>query len=423
MANIVSLTVENFRSYKNKTVFSFEAVDAPLMEGNYHEVALQDGKTIRLLNAAVIYGANAAGKSNVIQAFSTLADFVVKSKRNDPGDSLSYEPFKFAAKNSKDPVKFSIQFAVGGIIYEYKIAYTDKSFLSETLKKAGERSYIFDRNGDGRMTVNPNALPDIQDEAFLHNHLALSELSLKADPFIQAVYKELSAVRVFQMADRYDRLDRMTNVAKMLYDDKPDGMLTRMLKNLIATADTGIHGIKVKKSDDVPFIVGASGDRYVMLGMYEVSMLHPGENGKDVALSFEQESAGTQTLFTAGARVIQALEEGSFLAYDEMNIALHPMLFHRLVELFNNKETNPNNAQLLITTHDTVLIDDVLLRADQVWFAEKKNGVSDLYSAIDFEGVAIDQPFGPWYRAGRLGARPKLKPYRIERINPSNGER
>ena len=146
-------------------------------------------------------------------------------------------------------------------------------------------------------------------------------------------------------------------------------------------------------------------------------MLHPGEKGEEVALRLERESRGTQTLFTAGARVIKALEEGSFLAYDEMNIALHPMLFRRLVELFNNKETNPNNAQLLVTTHDTVLIDDVLLRADQIWFAEKTRGVSSLYSAVDFDGVPIDQPFGPWYRAGRLGARPKLKPYPTIRPN------
>ena len=149
--------------------------------------------------------------------------------------------------------------------------------------------------------------------------------------------------------------------------------------------------------------------KYMWPGKYEVSMLHASEDGDKVPLKLEKESAGTQTLFSAGARVVKALQHGSFLAYDEMNIALHPLVFRRLVKLFNDKTTNPNNAQLLVTTHDTVLIDDVLLRADQVWFAEKTNGVTDLYSAIDFDGVSIDQPFGPWYRAGRLGGRPRLK--------------
>ena len=417
MANIVSLTVENFRSYKNKIVFSFEAVDAPQLEGTYHEVALQNGEPIRLLNTAVVYGANAAGKSNVIMALSALVNFVVNSKRNDPVEKIAYEPYMFSSKTAMEPTKMSLLFVVKGVIYEYKIAYTQKAFLSETLKVAGKRSYIFDRNDEGKMTVNNAILPDIQDDVFLRNHLALSELSLKANELIQSIYKEIASIHVAQMSEQSLWNNGTDSAARMLHEAKPDGFLTRMLKSLIVSADTGITGIIVKKPKSMGYFIGASGEKFYFQDKYEVSMLHPGEKGEKVALRIERESRGTQTLFTAGARVIKALEEGSFLAYDEMNIALHPMLFRRLVELFNNKDTNPNSAQLLVTTHDTVLIDDVLLRADQIWFAEKTRGVSSLYSAIDFDGVPIDQPFGPWYRAGRLGARPKLKPYPTIRPN------
>ena len=97
-------------------------------------------------------------------------------------------------------------------------------------------------------------------------------------------------------------------------------------------------------------------------------------------------------------------------------------MFRRLVELFNNKITNPHNAQLLVTTHDATLMEDNLLRADQIWFAQKKAGVSELYSAIDFDGVSIDQPFEAWYRAGRLDGLPHLAPYVAQIENLLNGE-
>lgn len=411
MANILSLKVENFRSYKNQMTFSFEAVDEPQMEGNYHVVELKNGKQIRILNSAVIYGANAAGKSNVILAFSALADMVKFSKRNDPKRRLKYEPYMFSPTTRKEPIQFKVQFVADGVVYEYEFAYTDKLFKTESLRRVDDGVEVFVRKADGKTIINHIILPDVPDETYLPNHLALSELSLKADPLIQAIYNELASVYVYQMTNGYSRDEREDNVAEMLYKDEPGGFLTNMLHDLITSSDTGIAGIsitKLKNSTYFAFMIDEEG-KYMWPGKYEVSMLHASEDGDKVPLKLEKESAGTQTLFSAGARVVKALQHGSFLAYDEMNIALHPLVFRRLVKLFNDKTTNPNNAQLLVTTHDTVLIDDVLLRADQVWFAEKTNGVTDLYSAIDFDGVSIDQPFGPWYRAGRLGGRPRLK--------------
>ena len=139
-------------------------------------------------------------------------------------------------------------------------------------------------------------------------------------------------------------------------------------------------------------------------------MFHKTLEGNQQDLSIAAESAGTQVLFGVGARVLDVLERGSFLAYDEINIAMHPRIFQLLVKLFNNPVSNPNNAQLLITTHDTGLLQDNLMRADQVWFAEKKDGVSELFSVQDFydevDEVKICPPYEEWYRAGRFGAIP-----------------
>lgn len=417
MANIISFTVENFRSYKKMTTFSFEAVDVSNMEGNYHVVKLKNGKQICLLNTAVLYGANAAGKSNVIVALWALFSFVKSSRNSDPGNTIRYEPYMLSKETRNRPIYFSIRFIAEGIVYDYKYSYNETLFLNEELKETMTDSIIFKRGSDGVVRFHQDSNICMHNETYLKNHLALSELSMKQNSVIQAVYKELTSMRIIPITTKYHPTSNLTNdVATMILNKGARSKFSSMLKYLILSSDTGIKDFSVEKLDDDKFIfpesVSESAKRkFIKEYQYSISMLHSTEDGSDILLPFDVESLGTQTLFKAGALVIKSLEEGTILAYDEMNIALHPMLFRRLVELFNNKATNPHGAQLLITTHDTVLIDTELLRADQIWFVEKIGGASNLYSAIDFDDVTIDQPFGPWYKAGRLGGRPKLKPY------------
>ena len=427
MADIISLTVKNFRSYKNKMTFSFEAVDAPQMEGNYHIVKLHNGKQVRLLNSAVIYGANGAGKSNVIIALWAIYSFVKYSRNTDPGSPLRYEPYMLSEKTMREPVFFSIRFIADGVIYDYEFSYNKASFLTERLIEVATNTILFER-GDGIARFNVSVLEGMQDMTILRNHLILSDVSRNPNPIIQSVYKAISSMRIVPLTDEYYPPQDVTHeVAAMVLSEESNSYFSKMLRELIVSSDTGIKAIMVKKINADQFVFPetvseATKSQFVKEHQYSISMVHPTEEGENIAFPLNVESMGTQTLFKSGALVIKALEEGGFLAYDEMNMALHPMLFRRLVWLFNNKETNPNNAQLLITTHDTVLIDDVLLRADQVWFAEKKKGISDIYSAIDFDGVSIDQPFGPWYRAGRMGARPKMSPYPKKKRAPKSKE-
>lgn len=128
-----------------------------------------------------------------------------------------------------------------------------------------------------------------------------------------------------------------------------------------------------------------------------------------IALGMNLESTGTKNLFGLGARILNILDKGGILAYDEMNIAIHPALFQLLVSLFHNPKSNPHNAQLLFTTHDASIAGESMLRADQIWFAEKgSDGGSQLFSAQDFDDVSINLPFEKWYRSGRFGALPKF---------------
>jgi len=415
MANVISITMENFRSYKNKSTFSFEAVDSDKKKENFHKVNLENGEEIKLLNTAVIYGANAVGKSNVITALLALSSFIRNTKRYDPEDKITYEPYLFSNKTSQAPIFLSIKFVVNQAVYEYGITYNRTTFISEELALVGTDNYVFKRNIDGVVFFNTTYISDLAEEKVLPNHLALSDFSLKADNLIQSIYRELSSIKAIPLTDEYQLGDNSKEAARLLHDE-PDGEFTSMIKNIITAADTGIVDVVIEELDDKKFHFPSSfseslKSRIISQNKYQINMVHPTEEGSVENLPLSAESAGTKTLFTAGARVLKALQDGGLIAYDEMNIALHPMLFRRLVELFNNDKTNPYHAQLLVTTHDATLLEDNLLRADQIWFVEKKDGVSDLFSAIDFDGVTIDQPFEGWYRAGRLGGQPHLRPF------------
>ena len=194
--------------------------------------------------------------------------------------------------------------------------------------------------------------------------------------------------------------------------------MSQRLVNLIKISDFGIENVKIIEHDfsKVQFPSGIdekAKQRFINENSLEIRMYHKTLDGTQQGLNIAVESAGTQVLFGVGARVLYVLERGDFLAYDEMNTAMHPRVFQLLVNLFNNPVSNPKNAQLLITTHDTGLLQDNMMRADQVWFAEKKDGVSELYSVQDFydevDEVSICPPYEEWYRSGRFGAIPHTK--------------
>lgn len=416
MANIISLTVENFRSYKEETTFTFEAIDADACSGNYHDVKLANGETIRLLNSAVIYGANAAGKSTIITALWALVSFVRSSKDMDPTQKIPYEPYLFSSNSKEAPIKLELDFIVKQERYIYRFSYNRMGFIKEELLNENKNLYLFERNEEGVVKFNKDLLPEFNQTTYLKNHLALSKLSLEANPLIQSIYLELSSIITLPLLHSRSIWGNTQEIASHIHQE-PESRFSKTIKDLIVLSDTQIIDVNVNKNNlQLPESWSDTEKKdFLDKYSYEIKMVHNTEEGDTAELPFDEESAGTKTLFTAGARVLNALETGSFLAYDEMNIALHPKLFRKLVELFHNESTNPNHAQLLITTHDATLLEDNLMRADQIWFAEKKDGQSSIYSAIDFEGVSIDQPFEAWYRAGRMGGRPNIKQFRFDK--------
>ena len=130
----------------------------------------------------------------------------------------------------------------------------------------------------------------------------------------------------------------------------------------------------------------------------------------ETTLSLLEESIGTQSLFVLGAKIIETLEKGSVLVVDELDTSLHSFITKMIIMLFQDKNINNKNAQLIFTTHDISLLDKDLIRKDQVWITEKNDkGETDLYSLQDFENLREDTSFDKWYLSGKFGGVPQIK--------------
>ena len=412
MANIISFKAKNFKSYKDEVEFSFRALNSEFRSENYHEVELSNGETIRLLNSAVIYGANASGKSNIIWAMFALISYIRSSRELDPSATIRYEPFLLSTQTATSPISLSIEFVADKEIYHYNVSYTEERFVEESLICSSRDITYFSRIDDKVSFFGE--LSEFNGKSFLKNHLVLSKLGLEANPVIQSVYRALTSSQTFPVGNGISLSEiNKKNAEKILKND--ESILSQRLIRLIKKSDLGIENVKIIEHDfsKVQFPSGIDEkvkQRFINDNTWEIKMFHKTLEGNQQDLSIAAESAGTQVLFGVGARVLKVLEQGGFLAYDEINIAMHPRIFQLLIKLFNNPVSNPNNAQLLVTTHDTGLLQDNLMRADQVWFAEKKDGVSELFSVQDFydedDEVNICPPYEAWYRSGRFGAIP-----------------
>ena len=149
--------------------------------------------------------------------------------------------------------------------------------------------------------------------------------------------------------------------------------------------------------------------------MFEIQTKHKLFDGdtelEGVEVLFDIESYGTRRLYGLGGYILSLMNSGVAIIIDELNSSFHPLMTEAIIKLFHNPETNPNNAQLIFTTHDTSILRNDLFRRDQVWFTEKDGyGATSLFSLaeFDFKEVRKNVPFDKWYLSGRFGAIPMI---------------
>jgi len=416
---LIEFSVTNFRSIQTTQTFSLVAsLSSELIEQNSFATSVQG--VPRLLRSAAIYGPNASGKSNLIEAIEFMESFVAgSSKDGQEGEPIGVKPFLFNAVSQAKPSEFEVLFLQDGVRYQYGFAVNHTRVTHEWLfaypegrpQRWFEREFDADVNFENwyfsskfkghktmlQKTTRSNAL-------FLSTAVQLNNEQLK--PIYKWFQQKLRTIGVGGLA-----MEISTNLCQTEKGRK------RILE-LLNAADISIKDIKIKmkrfESTDLPsempepLKILISND-LVGKEFPEIKFLHPVVGSKKlVTLDINEESHGTRKLFAIAGPWLNVIDNGLVLIVDELNNSMHPLMVRFLIGLINNPQINKKNAQLIFSTHDTSILDNELFRRDQIWFTEKDDANSTkLYPLSDFtprKGEALEKG----YLRGRYGALPYI---------------
>lgn len=418
---ILEFEVQNYRSIKEKQVFSMVAESSKSKLDNVFEHTLGNGDTLRLLKTAVIYGANASGKSNLLNAFKTLRNLIL-SKRPVGTAIEFYNPFLFDNQTKNTATSFVLTFiGPNNFKYRYEVFYNKKEILKETLDyyPKTQSNNLYKRPVNESKTTNENYnLAKVNHKTFkiFKNQLFLSKFGFDEPHDIMTAIFQYFNNDNFSILNPYLRKDlsRFRKLAeKVLIKNRE---FIPVISSIMQVADTKIDKIDIREKAKKWLL--QTNDREVVTHIqersYETFAEHAiYENKKKIAssfLSFEEESEGSIILFALSTYILFKLKYGGVFMIDEIDTSFHPKLAKFLIQLFQNKKSNPKNTQIIFTTHETAFLDKDLFRKDQIWFTEKNDyGETELFSIQDFDNVREDTPFDKWYMAGKFGGVPDIK--------------
>jgi hypothetical protein len=414
---LIEFKVANFRSFRACQTLSMVA--SSLSE--HTDTNTFDPKLAgfsRFLRTSVIYGPNAAGKTNLLRALQFVQSLVINSASAKPGSPPPYAPFLFAKPSHAAPSQFQITFVQEGVRYEYGLWISpvriQKEWLIEYVNPRGR--VIFEREFD----ENSNDYK-WQFSKYFKGQRATWSTSTLPNALFLSVAVQLNSKQLLPVFEWFQkRLVVIVGAAQMNPTltlqllDKPGGK--EKVLPFLREADFGISGVEMKRE---PMPTGASamlvvGSLEQQPGMptptlVKISFSHQSDEQEPISLDFSEESAGTQLLFRTAGAWLNVFENGEVLLFDEIDTSLHPNLTEFLIKQFHSKVGNPNNAQLIFSTHNISLLDQEIFRRDQIWFVDKSTDkASKLYPLTDFK-PRNDEAVGRWYRRGRYGALPVLE--------------
>lgn len=411
---LIEFSVANFRSIKERATLSLVASNAT--EHLDSHVMPTSGADLHLLRSAAIYGANAAGKSNLLRAFDVMRDLIITSSKKQRGDTLEITPHLFDSATVQKPTEFEVIFLIDGVRYQYGFSATSERVFEEWLfayPKGRPQRWIA-REFDSTTSTYKSSVSEkvsgtkqVWIDATRENALLLSTaVQLNSVQFTPIFDWFKNKTRVLGFQDGFPGF-----TASLCEAPNSKNVILKMLR----AADIDIKDIDVttkkfdvsKMPDDFPESVKQrlNGQEY-----FEIRTVHSVIGGSVVNLDLEDESDGTQKLFGLLGPWMDILSKGMTVFVDELHDNLHPLMVRFLVSLFHNPKINVNGAQLIFTTHDTTVLNQKFLRRDQVWFVEKKkDNSSRLYPLTKFSPRKDREDVERNYLFGRYGAVPYLR--------------
>jgi uncharacterized protein len=416
---LIEFSVKNWRSIKDEQKLSMVmAKSDELAASNTFDPAVP--ATGSLLRSAAIYGPNAAGKSNIIRALRIMQKIVVESaSEGQLGDAIKVVPFLLDAETEKMPSEFEVIFVADGVRYQYGFAATSERIVGEWLLAYphGSPQRWLEREWDSTKETykwgSSNALSGqkkLWQESTRENALFLSTA-------VQLNSKQLTPV--FDWFKRNLRVTNITGWSPMYTASLCKDEVSRVkILEFVKAADLDIQSIEVKSeniSEHLPKDFPEELKKKLLADMkdeefFEIKTIHLSAQGQPVKFEFKEESDGTKKYFAFAGPWLNALDNGYTLVIDELHDNLHPKMVQFLVELFHNNATNPKNAQLIFTTHETSILSQAVFRRDQIWFCEKNDAqATQLYPLTDFSPRKGREDLEANYLAGRYGALPYIR--------------
>jgi len=418
---IIDFSVSNFRSFRKEQQISFIASNYDkALPGNLIELELPRLEGMKLLRAVGLYGANASGKTNVLEALKFLGKFVATSAtRLDEGDETGAEPFLLHPAASEQPSEFALRFVVDGVRYHFALVVNRKRVLYECLAAFpnGREQTWYERSWNEEKEEYdwaPKRSTAFKRDARIvgytrSNASFLSTAAKWNNDQIKPVF------RWFRQNLRFFGTDFASSSLSIRFTTHfmqrgPDEQ--RKIERLLRHGDIGVLSAKVTEyefaKEDLPTGLPEELIRKILDGKkrIEVNLEHRGASGRGYPLSWKYESSGTKRLFSLAGPWLDILENGYVAGVDEIESSMHPAMAVELLRLVFNPDLNRGNAQILFTTHNPLLLDQTLLRRDQIWFADKDDeGGTHLYPLSDYK-PRKGESLVRGYLAGRYGAVP-----------------
>jgi len=372
------------------------------------------------LRSSAVYGPNAAGKTNLLRAIQFMQEMVVTSAAKPSSTRNPFNPHKFSPKTRNAPSEFQITIAEGGIRYEYGFSLCadriEKEWLMEYVHQRGRIMFQRDFNKSSKKF-------DWKFSSYFKGQRLVWSESTRPDALFLSTAIQLNNTQLLPVYQWFQKRlivlvgNTTMNVGLTLKAmDQPDGK-DRVLP-FLQEADLGIADVSIQR-EPIPtggMILGSGPNMLLEQNvgqaapnLVKVTMSHwDSERKEQIELDFADESHGTQVLFVTTGAWLNVFANGEVLLIDEIDTSLHPLLIKFLIQKFHSSRTNPHNAQLIFSTHNTFLLNQDFLRRDQIWFVEKDaNGASRLYPLTDFS-PRNDEALERGYMRGRYGALPVL---------------
>ena len=395
---LLEFSFANFLSFRDKVTISMVATALRDRKADIGDATFGVGEdtAISLNRCCTLFGANASGKSNVVKALAFFKWFTMNSSKDvQAGEEIPVRNYALSSVSAAEPSLFEIMLFADGNTYRYGFEVNTKEVCREWLyiksdKKRSKEIELFYRDGK-RFETHPKFSigKELADKNMVRdNALLLSLAGQFNDTYAKTIMNWLNDTTIITANSE-------TEIWAIALKAMENPETRNRMVEFSRYADLGIEDISLSE-----------------LGVLTSHSQYDDEGRETASVTFsmkESESEGPVKYFSLAYPILDTLEHGKRLIVDEFGSKLHTLLITRVISLFNTKAGNPNKAQLMVTLHDTNILNNSLLRRDQIWFTQKNGrGESELYSLSDYK-VRSDASYEKDYLLGKYGATPIIE--------------